>query len=90
VRLPSSVLIFRNKGSEVAVLGPNNRAILKPVVVGRDLGSSIEIASGLSPNDRVIDSPPDSIVSGELVRLAQPINGEGAAKPPSGSEHAAG
>ncbi len=90
VRLPSSVLIFRNKGSEVAVLGPDNRVILKPVVVGRDLGSSIEIASGLSPDDRVIDSPPDSVVSGELVRLAQPVNGAGAAKPPSGSEHAAG
>jgi len=90
VRLPSSVLIFRNKGSEVAVLGPNNRVILKPVVVGEDLGASIEIASGLSPGDKVIDSPPDSIVSGELVRLAQPPSSAGAGGRPSGSAHAAG
>jgi RND family efflux transporter MFP subunit len=86
VRLPSSVLIFRNKSPEVAVLGPGDRVILKPVVVGQDLGSSIEIASGLSPSDKVINSPPDSIVSGELVRLAQPSGG-GA---PSGTQHAGG
>jgi len=86
VRLPSSVLIFRNKSPEVAVLGPGDRVILKPVVVGQDLGSSIEIASGLSPSDRVINSPPDSIVNGELVRLAQ-SPGAGA---PSGSDRAAG
>lgn len=86
VRLPSSVLIFRNKSPEVAVLGPGDRVILKPVVVGQDLGSSIEIASGLSPSDRVINSPPDSIVNGELVRLAQ-SPGAGA---PSGSDRAGG
>jgi RND family efflux transporter MFP subunit len=86
VRLPSSVLIFRNKSPEVAVLGPGDRVILKPVVVGQDLGASIEIASGLSPSDRVINSPPDSIISGELVRLAQP-GGSGA---PSGADHAGG
>jgi len=72
VRLPSSVLIFRNEGPQVAVLGPHDRVILKPVVVGRDLGASIEISSGLSRADKVIDSPPDSITEGELVRVAQP------------------
>jgi RND family efflux transporter MFP subunit len=86
VRLPASVLIFRNKRPEVAVLGPGDRVILKPIVVGQDLGSSIEIASGLSPGDKVINSPPDSIISGELVRLAQPVGG-GA---PRGSDHAGG
>jgi hypothetical protein len=70
----------------VAVLGPGDRVILKPVVVGEDLGSSIEIASGLSPSDKVINSPPDSIVSGELVRLAQPAR-SGA---PNRSDHAGG
>jgi RND family efflux transporter MFP subunit len=90
VRLPSSVLIFRNKGPEVAVLGPNDRVILKPVTVGRDLGASIEIASGISPTDRVIDSPPDSITDGELVRLAQPAPVTAPATRQSGGEHAPG
>ncbi|MDE2355244.1 MAG: efflux RND transporter periplasmic adaptor subunit [Alphaproteobacteria bacterium] len=74
VRLPSSVLIFRGKSAEVAVLGPNDRVVMKPVTVGRDLGDSIEISAGLSPTDRVINNPPDSITQGELVRVA-PANG---------------
>jgi hypothetical protein len=45
---------------------------LKPVTVGRDLGSVIEISSGLSPSDRLINNPPDSISNGELVRVIQP------------------
>ena len=76
VRLPSSVLIFRDKGPEVAVLGPNDRVVLKPVTVGQDLGTSIEISAGLSPTDKVINNPPDSITSGELVRVAPPTTSE--------------
>lgn len=79
VRLPSSVLIFRNKGPEVAVLGPNDRVILRSVGVGRDSGRSIEISSGLQPGDRVIDNPPDSITDGELVRVAPGAAGQGGA-----------
>ena len=87
VRLPASVLIFRNAGPEVAILGAHDRVILKPVVVGRDLGTSIEISAGLAPDDKVIDSPPDSIANGQLVRVVQA--GPGAARP-SGADHAAG
>ena len=71
VRIPSSALLFRKSGAEAAVVGPDDRVVLRRVTVGRDLGSSLEITSGLTPADRVIDSPPDSIASGELVRLAR-------------------
>jgi RND family efflux transporter MFP subunit len=70
VRLPSSVLIFRNRGPEVALVGADDRVTLEPVTVTRDLGTTLEIGAGVSPVDRVIDSPPDSIAGGELVRIA--------------------
>ncbi|HLY80362.1 MAG TPA: efflux RND transporter periplasmic adaptor subunit [Caulobacteraceae bacterium] len=70
LRLPASALTFRDAGMMVAVLGPDDRAVLKHVSVARDLGSAVEIASGLAPGDRVIDNPPDSIVTGERVRVA--------------------
>jgi hypothetical protein len=38
--------------------------------VARDLGSVIEIATGLSADDRVIESPPDGISDGDTVRVA--------------------
>ena len=70
VRIPTSALLFREGGLKVAMVGPNNKAVIKPVRPGRDLGTEMEILGGLTPSDRVIDSPPDSLIAGEKVRLA--------------------
>jgi membrane fusion protein, multidrug efflux system len=43
--------------------------VLKTVTIARDLGREVEIASGLSADDRVITSPPDGIASGDKVRV---------------------
>jgi hypothetical protein len=40
------------------------------VTLSRDLGSTAEIGAGLSPSDRVIDNPPESLADGDLVRIA--------------------
>jgi len=69
IRLPTSALMFRRQGMAVATVGPNNHVVLKYIAVARDLGTSVEVASGLSPSDRVIDNPPDSLASGEIVRI---------------------
>jgi multidrug efflux pump subunit AcrA (membrane-fusion protein) len=53
----------------VGVVGPGNKVVLKPVTVGRDYGSDIEITGGLSPNDDVILSPPDSLTDGLAVHV---------------------
>lgn len=67
--LPSSAILFRSRGLEVATVGPDNRVRLAPVQVGRNLGSVMEIKGGVGARDRVIDNPPDSIRSGALVRV---------------------
>jgi RND family efflux transporter MFP subunit len=70
IRLPASALMFRRQGMAVATIGPGDHVVMKPIAIARDLGASVEIASGLSPSDRVIDSPPDSLNNGEVVRVA--------------------
>ncbi|HEX4182622.1 MAG TPA: efflux RND transporter periplasmic adaptor subunit [Caulobacteraceae bacterium] len=70
VRLPSSALMFRHRGMAVATLSPYDKVKLKFITISRDLGPTVEVASGLSPSDRVIDNPPDSLVDGEVVRVA--------------------
>ncbi len=67
--VPSSALIFNAKGLSIATVDANNHVLLKPVSIQRDLGSVIELASGLAPDDRVIESPPDGIGNGAEVRL---------------------
>ena len=68
--VPSSALIFDAKGLSVATVETGNRVLMKPVSIARDLGSVVELASGVSPSDRVIENPPDGIGNGVLVRLA--------------------
>ncbi|MBW8079113.1 MAG: efflux RND transporter periplasmic adaptor subunit [Gallionella sp.] len=71
-RVPVSALIFRRNGLEVATVGPDNRVLLKHIVIARDLGRVVEVASGLDSTDRIIDSPSDSITQGDLVRIQAP------------------
>jgi RND family efflux transporter MFP subunit len=70
LRLPANALQFRHQGMTVAVVGSDDRVRLKPVTIARDLGTAVEIATGLSAGDEVIDNPPDSLANGELVRIA--------------------
>jgi len=68
--IPPSALIFGKAGLRVATVGEGDKVVLKPVKVSRDLGTTIELASGLSPDDRVIESPPDGVDNGDRVRIA--------------------
>jgi hypothetical protein len=70
LRVPSSALIFNAKGLSIATVDANERVLLKPVSIARDLGAVIEVASGLAPTDRVIENPPDGIGTGAQVHLA--------------------
>jgi RND family efflux transporter MFP subunit len=72
--LPSSAVIFDAKGLSVATVDSDNHVRLKPVTIGRDLGAVIEIATGLSAQDRVIQNPPDGISTGATVRVAGAAN----------------
>jgi RND family efflux transporter MFP subunit len=78
--IPSSALIFDAKGLSVATVQADNRVLLKPVSIERDLGAVIELASGLSPSDRVVENPPDGIGNGALVRLADADSGGAVAR----------
>lgn len=68
--IPPSALIFNKAGLRVGTVGADGKVQLKAVTVARDLGSVIEIATGLSADDRVIESPPDGIAEGDAVRVA--------------------
>jgi membrane fusion protein, multidrug efflux system len=57
--------------------------LFKKVTIARDLGRDIELASGISADDRIIVAPPDGIADGDQVRVA---GAKGPAKPATASE----
>lgn len=72
LNVPASALIFDQSGLRVATVGDGDKVVLKKVAIARDLGRTIELASGLDAHDRVIESPPDGIADGDPVHVAQP------------------
>lgn len=69
LHIPSSALVFDQQGLRVATVTPDNKILFKPVTIARDLGRDIELAGGISLDDRVISTPPDGIVDGDPVRV---------------------
>src|SRR5947208_278677 len=81
LHIPASALIFNQNGLRVATVGGDDKVLFKTVTIARDLGREIELASGLSPDDRIIVAPPDGLADGDQVR----VSGKGA-KPATASE----
>jgi RND family efflux transporter MFP subunit len=79
IQVPATALMFRDTGMTVAVIGSNGRVAIKKIIVGRDLGPTVQVSSGLTPADRVIDNPPDSLRAGDQVRIANPRVASGSA-----------
>ena len=70
VTIPSTALVTGNQGTQVATLDSNNKVVLNKVQLGRDLGDSVEVIAGLTPSDRIINNPPETLAAGDTVRLA--------------------
>ncbi len=69
VTLPVNTLVFRSQGLQVAVVR-DGKAQLVNIGMGRDFGTSVEVTSGVTPHDLVIENPSDSLISGTPVRVA--------------------
>jgi RND family efflux transporter MFP subunit len=70
LRLPATALMPANRGAQIAVVGAGNKVVLKAIQLGRDFGDTVEVTAGLSPQDQVIDSPPETLQNGDAVQLA--------------------
>jgi RND family efflux transporter MFP subunit len=70
--VPDTALLFRAQGLQVGVLKPDNTVELRDIKVGRDFGTSMEVTGGVNSPDKIVNNPPDSLVSGEAVRVSAP------------------
>jgi multidrug efflux system membrane fusion protein len=67
--VPTNALLFRAEGPRAAIVAPDGKVQLKPVVIGRDFGTSVEILSGVSLTDQIVLSPSDSLEDGQQVQV---------------------
>jgi RND family efflux transporter MFP subunit len=74
--VPVNAMLFRAEGPRVAVVGPDHKVQLRPLNIGRDYGTTIEVLGGLEVSDEIIVNPSDSLEDGQLVNVAQPSPGQ--------------
>jgi RND family efflux transporter MFP subunit len=72
LRVPASALIFDNRGLRLATVDGHDTVRFKSVAIQQDLGNAVDIGSGLTESDRVIDTPPDGLVEGDHVEVIKP------------------
>jgi RND family efflux transporter MFP subunit len=66
--LPVNAFLFRAEGMSAAAVR-DGRVVLLPVTIGHDYGDSLEVTSGLRPDDQIVVNPPDSLANGQQVRV---------------------
>jgi RND family efflux transporter MFP subunit len=71
-RVPASVLMFGDAGPTLAIVQPDGRILVKPVTLGRDEGKVVEVTAGLTGGERIVDTPPDALATGDRVRVEAP------------------
>lgn len=82
--VPVNAMLFRAEGPRVAVVGADHKIQLRPLSIGRDYGSTLEVLGGLEVGDQIVINPPDSLEDGQLVNVAQPPPGQQQGQPQAG------
>lgn len=81
LQVPVNSLLFRSEGLRAIVVDSNQKARLRPLVIGRDYGTTLEVLDGLNADDWIVLNPPDSLEDGQEVHVKQMANPSAA--PPS-------
>jgi multidrug efflux pump subunit AcrA (membrane-fusion protein) len=70
ITIPVNAMLFRQEGPRVAVVGPDSKVTLRPITIGRDYGTTLEILGGVELGDRIVVNPADSLEDGQQVHVA--------------------
>jgi RND family efflux transporter MFP subunit len=73
--MPEQALIFRAAGAQIATIDAQNRVHLRSVTLGQNLGQTVQVTSGLSVNDTLVNNPPAGLLEGQVVRPVTPMPG---------------
>ena len=73
--IPTSALVFQEHGTQVAVVGEDDRLHFKPIAVSKIFDNYIEVTEGVSESDRIVNNPSAALLDGDKVRIVTPATG---------------
>jgi len=71
LQVPVNALLFRSEGMRAVVIDANHKTHLKPLTIGRDYGTTLEVLNGLDANDWIVVNPADSLEEGQDVHVKE-------------------
>jgi multidrug efflux pump subunit AcrA (membrane-fusion protein) len=75
VIVPPQALLFRAEGMQVATVVAGDRIHLQNVSLGDNLGSEVELLSGVTTADKIVANPSLGLLEGEQVKVVQAVRG---------------
>jgi multidrug efflux pump subunit AcrA (membrane-fusion protein) len=75
--VPQNALLIDSQGIRVALVDPDGTLHYRPVEIGRDYGTEVEVLSGISADDVLATGLAANLTEGSQVEVAKP----GPAKP---------
>jgi RND family efflux transporter MFP subunit len=77
--VPENVLLFREEGPAVGIVGSDGKVSLRKIKIDRDLGNTLQV-QGLSEGDQIIINPSDSLTDGDAVQVKSSADSHPAAR----------
>jgi RND family efflux transporter MFP subunit len=74
LQVPVNALLFRSEGLRAVVVDENHHARLQTLAIGRDYGVTLEVLTGLKPDDWIVLNPADSLIDGQEVHVKEVPN----------------
>src|SRR6266581_419069 len=69
--VPVNALLFRSEGLRAIVVDANHKMHLRPLTIGRDYGTTLEVLQGLESSDWIVLNPADSLDEGQEVHVKE-------------------
>jgi RND family efflux transporter MFP subunit len=82
-QVPAAALVARAAGLQVAVVNSDDTVQFRDASIARDDGNTVELASGVTPGDRVVLNISSQIVAGQKVRPSADGSHLADAEPPA-------
>jgi multidrug efflux pump subunit AcrA (membrane-fusion protein) len=75
VTIPTSAMVFQERGAQVVVLTEGDRVHFKDIAVGKMYDNYIEVKDGVSNGERIVNNPNAALLEGDKVKIVTPAAG---------------
>src|SRR5438445_10558283 len=69
--VPVNALLFRSEGLRAIVVDANHKTHLRPLTIGRDYGTTLEVLQGLESSEWIVLNPADCLHEGQEVHVKE-------------------